>query len=270
MRGSAASASTAPPWRAPKLESPRRAQKRSHIDSACYITVIWGFSLVHILEAIILGMRLQATSIRKRICFVDKESIALRSILELFWEVREFEHLDMGGVSVTGASARLSKVYSKLQAWSWLSGEAEAAILLDTDLFVKGSLDSNFYLVQHAAVAGVFRGKGDFALNRPRPQGSIKTAERKRKGRGGGGINGGFVVFRPDECQYQELLQGLKDYVAPDRSGGEQDYLSQFFGLTENIAQVGLQFNFQLHQLSLTAQFDDARGPWMSLVQRPE
>ena len=54
----------------------------------------------------------------------------------------------MSGTSVTGASERLSKV------WRWLAGEAEAAIMLDTDLFVKGSLDHNFYLVQHAALAG--------------------------------------------------------------------------------------------------------------------
>jgi hypothetical protein len=31
---------------------------------------------------------------------------------------------------------KLSSVYSKLQAWSWLTGEAEVAVMLDTDLYV--------------------------------------------------------------------------------------------------------------------------------------
>ena len=95
-------------------------------------------------------------------------------------------------------SQRLSKVYSKIQAWEWLSGEFEAAIMLDTDLYIKHSIDHALYRVGHCKIAGTFRDTGNFPLDRPRHSGTIKTKLSMIRGRHGGGINGGFVAFRPN------------------------------------------------------------------------
>ena len=88
------------------------------------------------------GMALKRTSTRRRICFVDKNSVQLRALLNTVWEIREFSHLDVSHMEKSGAFHRLSKVYSEIQPWNWLAGEAEVAIMLDTDLYIKQTLDN--------------------------------------------------------------------------------------------------------------------------------
>ena len=247
-----------------------RSQHRPHWATATYITVIWGANWMYILEALILGMGLLKTSTRRRICYVNQVSSSMKLLLGCLWEIREFEHLDMSIMSSTGASKRLSNVYSKLQAWTWLADEAEVAIMLDTDLFVKRTLDSAFYKLGKFDIAGVYRGKGDFRLDSPRPASSIKTHDKVKQGMGGGGINGGVVVFRPNAREGKKMLEGLRNHIPPTSSGGEQDYLSVYFGLKQQIAQLDVALNFQVHQLGLTAVHDDDEGRWLSLVHRPD
>lgn len=43
-----------------------------------------------------------------------------------------------------------------------------------------------------------------------------------------------------------------------------------FFGLDENIQQIDLSYNFQVHQLGLSAQDDAEEGRWSTLVKRFE
>ena len=110
-----------------------KPQRDPHWAKARFIIVLWGYSQVHILEAMIVGMALKRTSTRRRICFIAEDSVELRSLLQSIWEIREYKHLDTSSMRRSGASQRLSKVYSKIQAWEWLSGEFEAALMLDTD-----------------------------------------------------------------------------------------------------------------------------------------
>ena len=121
------------------------------------------------LEALVVGMALKRTSTRRRICFVNGVSLPMQRLLNTVWETRVFTHLDVSSMKKTGASQRLSSVYSKIQAWSWLADEAEVAVMLDTDLYIKHSLDQAFYKLTHCKVAGAFRGKGGFRLDGPRP-----------------------------------------------------------------------------------------------------
>ena len=76
--------------------------------------------------------------------------------------------------------------------------------MLDTDLFIKRSLDGAFYKLSHCKIAGANRGIGDFPLNCPRPVESIKTKENMDRGLHGGGINGGVIVFAPSNEEYQK------------------------------------------------------------------
>ena len=141
---------------------------------------------------------------------------------------------------------------SGLDSRDWLADKAEVAIMLDTDLHIKHNLDNAFYKLTHCKIAGAFRGLGDFPLNQPRKARSIKTNKFKESGQRGGGINGGVVVFRPSRMEYHEMVRGLESYAAPDKSLGEQDYISEYFGLKEQIAPLGSGYNFQVHQFSLT------------------
>ena len=46
------------------------------------------------------------------------------------------------------------------------------------------------------------------------------------------------MVFAPSEEEAQEMLLALKSYRPPDNSGGEQDFISQHFGLQQQIGQA--------------------------------
>ena len=83
-------------------------------------------------------------------------------MLQSISEVREFKHLDTSSMRRSGASQRLSKVYSKIQAWEWLSGEFEAALMLDTDLYIKHALDEALYKVSHCKILRAFIAKEIF------------------------------------------------------------------------------------------------------------
>ena len=39
----------------------------------------------------------------------------------------------------------------------------------------------------------------------------------------------------------------LEEYEAPDNSGGEQDFISQYFGLQQQIGTLDVALNFQMH-----------------------
>ena len=46
--------------------------------------------------------------------------------------------------------------------------------------------------------------------------------------------------------------------------------MSQHFGLQKQIATLDVAFNYQVHQLSLTAAHDNEEGRWISLAYRPD
>jgi hypothetical protein len=55
-------------------------------------------------------------------------------------------------------------------------------------------------------------------------------------------VNGGCIVFNPDQETGEQLVEELQFYDPPDQTGGEQDYLSQYFGMKENIQQLDHSF----------------------------
>ena len=92
-----------------------------------YVTLLWGCHVVHVFETLFLGMSLQKTSKRDRICFVAKGEVPLRNVLRAWWEVKEIEHGE------------------PLQ-WKWdlIHKGYEHVLLLDSNIWVRSSLDSCF------------------------------------------------------------------------------------------------------------------------------
>ena len=119
-------------------------------------------------EALVVGMALKKTSTRRRICFVNDVPPQMELLLHFVWEIKNFTDLGLHGVS--GPSKRLSKIHSKLLALCWIADEAEAVVMLDTNLYIKHSLDGAFFKLTHSEVAGAIqginRGVVFFRLNR--------------------------------------------------------------------------------------------------------
>jgi len=247
-----------------------------HWDRTAYVTVLWGTEIDYQVEALLLGMCLQRTSTKRRILFLAEDSMqfGLVNMLAVVWEIRPIEFLQLRNLGTSGASWPLQKVWTKLRVWDLLAGEFEVVVMLDSDLLIVGSPDSVFNCVQYASVAGCFRGLGDFSLTEPRRPVTIKTKRGCRRAGGrkaGGGINGGVVVLKPDRVTFQEMINDLNGgYVPPDQTGGEQNFISEFFGLRCKLQQLDLSFNFQIHQLGLIAGADSISGRWSSLARRFE
>ena len=90
-------------------------------------------------EALIVGLALKKTSTRRRICFVNDVPRHTEHLLNAVWEIEKFTYLELHGF--TGVSKRLTRIDSKLQAWTWLADEPKADVMLDTALYIKRSFD---------------------------------------------------------------------------------------------------------------------------------
>ena len=99
---------------------------------------------------------------------------------------------------------------------------------------------------------------------------SIKTKENKDRGLHGGGINDGVLVFTPNHEEFRNMCSALKEYEPLDNSKSADNFISQYFGLQEEIGVLDIAYNFQVHQLSLTAARDDEEGRWISLMNRQD
>ena len=98
----------------------------------------------------------EKTSTRRRICFVNDVPREMELLRRIFWEIRNFTELGLHGFP--GASKRLSKLHSKLLALWRTADEIEAVVMLDTNLYIKYSLDGAFFKLTHSEVAGAIQG----------------------------------------------------------------------------------------------------------------
>ena len=52
----------------------------------------------------------------------------------------------------------------------------------------------------------------------------------------------------------------MVSYRAPNDGGGEEDFISEHFGLDNVIGQLDLAYNYQMHQVSQTGVIDHDEG----------
>ena len=128
-----------------------------------------------------------------------------------------------------------------------------------------GHPDNAFFSAQGEPIAGVMRGARDGPLDAPRSKRTIQSKNNPK----GGGINGGFVVFKPSRRDYKKMLQllGSRGTLAwgPDN---EQGLISEYFaGYTEQLPRT---YNFQVHQLTLAAPLTRPDMEWQRLVRNIE
>ena len=76
---------------------------------------------------------------------------------------------------------RLSGVWGKMLIWTKLAGEIDVAFMLDTDILIRGNIDTIFKQMTHAESKGVYRGVGEFSLTEPRPPETIKLMSSPSK-----------------------------------------------------------------------------------------
>jgi len=134
--------------------------------------------------------------------------------------------------------------------------------LIDTDMVFLQGLDGVFEKEAPSAVRRHATGKylddevihGEDLFNRDRSQ--------------IGGINAGFVLLEPSQKDFHRMEFQLKTGVVPGpvpfRGGPEQDYLTRFYGC--ELHSLGVQWNFQLHQLAYCSRPDHVESTRMAMT----
>jgi hypothetical protein len=144
---------------------PTRPTRPTPNDKTAYTSLLWGAKPHYMIEWLISGCSLMHHCCKKRILFADDELLksGFAPLLKLFWDVRRFEHLDVGPHNAC-TQKRLKNVWSKMLPWDLLAKDIEVAFMLDTDILVRGNCDAIFQQMSNCECKGVFRGVGEFDL----------------------------------------------------------------------------------------------------------
>jgi hypothetical protein len=157
---------------------------------------------------------------------------------------------------------RFQNVFTKLQVMGL--DQYDKVVLMDTDMLVRDDkIDNIFQMETPCAIRRHAAGRqndGDKLDFNDIWGEDLKTI---------GGINAGFVLLKPNK----EVLAKMKYQLnhvrripgkAPLLRGPEQDYLSRFYSATGwNL--LGVQWNYQLHQLSYCSRKGHANARRMKL-----
>ena len=207
-------------------------------------------------DILVLGNSLQEHGVKaeKLLCINDdtmKSPIA--QLMKAFWQFVPVKHVALPKHLRGTEQSRLQGVYSKLQTVAlFASGDLKQRrfLQMDADMLARANLDDVF---AYAVPAGVMRGDADSCMYEARPAHTYFHSERTMK-RGDshpamkGGINGGLVLFEPDEETYQKMVEELHAF-RPTTRMAEQEFLSLFFGRRGAWHAMHKKYNFQLHQL---------------------
>ena len=184
----------------------------------------------------------------------------LRTLRAVGWTLRCVGHVPY--LPSLYPKGRSKGVFTKLKA---LSLEAyHRVILLDTDMLVRQSADEIFLRDAPAAVRRHPMGK---YLDHEGINGKSLFRDRTQIG----GINAGFVLLEPSvkdlhRMEFQ-LQTGMAPGEVPFRAGPEQDYLTRFYG-GDNWTSVGIQWNYQLHQVAYCSRPGLLKSVRMSMGYR--
>jgi len=123
--------------------------------------------------------------------------------------------------------------------------EYDKVVLLDTDLLVRGNIDSLF---ERPAPAALRRhAAANFA------DGSKIMGEEffDASGNQTGGINAGVMVLKPSYDDFVVMCREMSDPHHPEHHESrmpEQDYLTRFY--VDQWHALGVQYNYQVHQIA--------------------
>ena len=191
---------------------------------------------------------------QKVLCINDDTQLnAIADLFGAFSQLVPVKHMDLPQHLKGSELSRLQGVYSKLQTVSLFSSGCSRQptfsrfLLMDGDMLVRSNIDDVF---AYKAPAGVMRGDADSCLFEPRPPHTFFHPDTTmRQGDSHppmkGGINGGLVLFKPDEDKHKDMMNELQKNV-PKTQMAEQEFLSYFWGRSGDLNAMHKKYNFQL------------------------
>ena len=246
-----------PPWRKKAKTSGGAPQDYGKCAVGCYL---WGKQTSIVLDCLVLGYSLSTHNTKPaRVICCNDDTLEMNAcaLLAAFWDIIPVSHAKVPDHLQGSELARLRGVYSKMQCWKLFKRKGphqyNRFLLMDGDMLVRVNIDDIFAT---SVPAGVMRGEADTCLYEKRPPStffqrgdprSFTHQGMKMKG----GINGGLVLFSPDEPTYDKMMKELAHF-RPVTEMAEQEFLSYYFGKSGSFWGIHKKYNFQIHQLYLT------------------
>ena len=220
-------------------------QKRG--TGGAFVTVLWGTSEQHVLDALNLGFSLKKYNTRYDCVLLatsDVLELSATALLSLYWDVKLIDHVPVHSTLLSKCRDRLSGVFTKLRAWE--QTEYAKIVLLDGDLLVTRNVDE---LLQLPTPTAYMRGHKSPEPGKRRDESTLTN----ETGQIVYGINAGVIVLTPENADniLQHVANPSPSHMAT--TGPEQDFLSRYFS-GEWQEGLHMKFNYQLHQLIHSTQ----------------
>ena len=216
-------------------------------DVFAFVTVLWGTSSKHCLDALVLGMSLRLVRTQHDMVLLHTSDVpsCWLQVLQRFWELRLVRHLESRGLYNGGSGGRFEHVFTKLHVFNLT--DYDKVVLLDGDMILLKNVD---HLFKREAPAALRRHAGADFGDDERINGEDFWNHR---GELSNGINAGVILLEPSRADFQIMCKEISDEGHCEHSVSgmpEQDYLTRYF--VDRWRSLGVQYNFQLHQVAFT------------------
>ena len=241
------------------------ANTKSSDDAKCaYAVVVFGDKPKYCLEAAVLGFSLKSRTTHHLVLMHtdDVPKVWLEVCEHVGWETRRIEYLEYHK-RLYPQQSRFSGTFTKLMVIGL--EEFPKVLLLDTDMLVKtDAIDSIFEKPTPSACRRHATGKymdGEEIV----PDQLVKRGDQI------GGINAGCVLLEPSEKGLTRMTTQLRlgQVIGniPFTNGPEQDYLTRFYA-GDSWKSLGVEWNYQLHQIAYCSRHDHETSRRMKLTYR--
>ena len=231
-----------------------RATYDDYENRFAYAATLWGAKPGFALGALVLGASLRRSGTKHDLVLMHTDDVppSTRVLLSRVWKLKLVELVSGDSGLFSSPGGRFTYVFTKLHVLSLT--EYSKVLLLDLDIAVLRCPDELFELkapaAMHRSITGALPhgapidGRSFFIGEDVPPD-----CQAYEWGQGSG-INGGVMLFQPNERWYEKTLKEVRTPVHPERvpgNGPEQDYLSRFFA--PNWTNISPTFNYQLHRI---------------------
>jgi len=110
-----------------------------------FVTVLFGNHHGYCVDAAVLGESLRQSQTAHEMLMLHTSDVPaqwLKVLAEIGWELRLVDYLHAKGLYADGPDGRFANVFTKLRVFTLI--EYDKVVLLDTDLLVRGNIDSLF------------------------------------------------------------------------------------------------------------------------------
>ena len=229
-------------------------------QKCAFASVIWGGNSVakYVVDALVSGYSLKRTGTTHDLVLQTTEDIfgtPFAALLSVYWDIHCVHHIRTAKRLLRRCDKKFKHVFTKLNVMKL--SQYSVVVMLDLDVLVREGKNLDDLFRFHTP-SGLMRGHGTWTPGVARNTSSFYSRNCRQKY----GINAGVIVFKPLSTEdFDHMCAKIANEQDPSHIATtmpEQDFLTRMW-ITEKIQDIGLHYNYQVHQLLLVKRRTDAR-----------